>query len=1073
MRKQIIAMGAVGLAVAGSAVSAKADETDLHTNEVNEQQVQAQAQAQTTKQKEETAKSELDDAKNNEQQAQTKADTAQSDAVKADKNAENAKNDVNKAQTDADKAKSDLDKAQGNLNNATQDNVNKAQTDVNNAKTDVDNKQSTADKLHDNLDSAHDNVNSKTDDVNKAQNAVNSAKNDVNKAQTNNTNAHNAVKGLDKARNDVDNAQNAVNSQKNNVAAAQKKYDDAVSQAKDFEKRVQSVEENYNKAEAALKQAKADFENAKSALENTGLDKAQKAYDIAKTNLENAQKTYNQAKAEYDSAQNELVTLNKALETARLNHEQAQKDLSSLQTVYNKALSDYETAQKAFATAKEKENSAQKKADDLAGAKLLVSETTKQKAKKMLEVFDKWEKAGRPLNDQGYNEEWENAYMDFLRSLHDNEKNLNVKNDELIFTGNEDDKNVSVDPSHLTREQQKEISQYACWIINSLRDDLGLTPYVGKVTVTEGMLDMLNVVNGNKNNAHSFGVDVAYDSASCESVFNMYDLKMAVKVAIWRFVTNDLDRNITGHAMSITGIDNLDAHGKCSETYLGVTTRYGKKSDIGYSENNQYTGNMWDFYLVSNLRSKTTNEFIPAQWYSDGKTAADHEKIFTEKGGFSKIDNPYESVISELANAKKQTQSAEASLATDEKAKNLAESALNAQKNKVQSTLNDVNSAQAKADQAKKLVLECNQSWHDAKVALDNAQSDFDQAERALSFYIADKQQKQENYDKARIAYNKAQKNYNSAKRERDGALSDLAIFERQFAEVRTLLDTQKAELAKNEKALADAQTELENAGKAYQKAKAAVLANQNTRMTTDEKDTLIMAQNQLAQAQKKLSKAQKTLVEKQKALESAKEDLAQSETEYANAKSALETAQKELEIREQVLENLKNAPALYEKAKADYDNAVKALEQAKEKLAQAEAEKTAKHEALDKAKAELEQAKAQTVLKQKAYDTLKAQLDLENAVKKEQAKLNDKTSHTDTTPLVLKKSGNTKTDNGVAGVSFATGRKDTVKLNDAVKSNDLPQMGEKGNDAATVGVIMTMFAGILAMLGLSDRRKA
>lgn len=1065
MKKTILTVGAVGLAVAGSAVSAKADETDLHTNEVNEQQVQAQAQ--TTKQKEETAKSELDNAKNNEQQAQTKADTAQSDAVKADKNAENAKNDVNKAQTDADKAKSDLDKAQGNLNNATQDNVNKAQTDVDNAKTDVDNKQSTADKLHDNLDSAHDNVNSKTDDVNKAQNAVNSAKNDVNKAQTNNTNAHNAVKGLDKARNDVDNAQNAVNSQKNNVAAAQKNYDNAVSQAKDFEKRVQSVKENYNKAEAALKQAKADFENAKSALENTGLDKAQKAYDIAKTNLENAQKTYNQAKAEYDSAQNELVTLKKALETARLNHEQAQKDLSSLQTAYNKALSDYETAQKAYDTAKEKENSAQKKADDLAGAKLLVSETTKQKAKKMLEVFDKWEKAGRPLNDQGYNEEWENAYMDFLRSLHDNEKNLNVKNGEIIFTGNEDDKNVSVDVAHLTREQQKEISQYACWIINSLRDDLGLTPYVGKVTVTEGMLDMLNVVNGNKNNAHSFGVDVAYDSASCESVFNMYDLKMAVKVAIWRFVTNDLDRNITDHAMSITGIDNLDAHGKCSETYLGVTTRYGKKSDIGYSENNQYTGNMWDFYLVSNLRSKTTNEFIPAQWYSDGKTAADHEKIFTEKGGFSKIDNPYESVISELVNAKKQTQSAEASLATAEKTKNLAESYLNAQKNKVQSTLNDVNSAQAKVDQAKKLVLERNQSWHDAKVALDNAQSDFDQAERALSFYIADKQQKQENYDKARIAYNKAQKNYNSAKRERDGALSDLAIFERQFAEVRTLLDTQKAELAKNEKALADAQTELENAGKAYQKAKAAVLANQNSRMTTDEKDTLIMAQNQLAQAQKKLSEAQKTLVEKQKALESAKEDLAHSETEYVNAKIALETAQKELEVREQVLENLKNAPEIYEKAKADYDNAVKALEQAKEKLAQAEAEKTAKHESLDKAKAELEQAKAQTALKQKAYDTLKAQLELENAVKKEQAKLNDKTSHTDTTPLVLKKSGNSKTKNGVAGVSFATGRKDTVK------SNDLPQMGEKDSDAATAGVIMTMFAGILAMLGLSDRRKA
>lgn len=973
MKKTILTVGAVGLAVAGSAVSAKADETDLHTNEVNEQQVQAQAQ--TTKQKEETAKSELDNAKNNEQQAQTKADTAQSDAVKADKNAENAKNDVNKA-----------------------------------------------------------------------QNAVNSAKNDVNKAQTNNTNAHNAVKGLDKARNDVDNAQNAVNSQKNNVAAAQKNYDNAVSQAKDFEKRVQSVKENYNKAEAALKQAKADFENAKSALENNGLENAQKAYDIAKTSLENAQKTYNQAKDEYDSAQNELVTLNKALETARLNHEQAQKDLSSLQTAYNKALSDYEAAQKAYNTAKEKENSAQKKADDLAGAKLLVSETTKQKAKKMLEVFDKWEKAGRPLNDQGYNEEWENAYMDFLRSLHDNEKNLNVKNGEIIFTDNEGDKTVSVDVAHLTREQQKEISQYACWIINSLRDDLGLTPYVGKVTVTEGMLDMLNILNGNMNNAHKFGVQVAYDNDhNVGYVSNMYELKLSLKESIWRLVTNDLDFHQTDHAMSLTGIDNLNAYGKCSETFLGATTHYGTEGDISTSDpNGQYTGNIWDFYLVSNLRSKVTGEFIPSQAIN-GKTAEENEKIFTEKGGFSKIDNPYESVTSELANAKKQTQSAEASLATAEKAKNLAESALNAQKNKVQSTLNDVNSAQAKADQAKKLVLERNQSWHDATVARDNAQSDFDQAERALSFYIADKQQKQENYDKARIAYNKAQKNYNSAKRERDGALSDLAIFERQFAEVLTLLDTQKAELAKNEKALADAQTELDNAGKAYQKAKAAVLANQNTRMTTDEKDTLIMAQNQLAQAQKKLSEAQKTLVEKQKALESAKEDLAQSETEYVNAKIALETAQKELEVREQVLENLKNAPEIYEKAKVDYDNAVKALEQ----------------------------AKAQTVLKQKAYDTLKAQLELENAVKKEQAKLNDKTSHTDTTPLVLKKSGNTKTDNGVAGVSFATGRKDTVKLNDAVKSNDLPQMGEKDSDAATAGVIMTMFAGILAMLGLSDRRKA
>lgn len=78
MKKTILTVGAVGLAVAGSAQTAKADETDLHTNEAGEQQVQVQAQTQTTEQKEETAKSELDDAKNNEQQAQQKAGQSES-----------------------------------------------------------------------------------------------------------------------------------------------------------------------------------------------------------------------------------------------------------------------------------------------------------------------------------------------------------------------------------------------------------------------------------------------------------------------------------------------------------------------------------------------------------------------------------------------------------------------------------------------------------------------------------------------------------------------------------------------------------------------------------------------------------------------------------------------------------------------------------------------------------------------------------------------------------------------------------------------------------------------------------
>lgn len=66
-----------------------------------------------------------------------------------------------------------------------------------------------------------------------------------------------------------------------------------------------------------------------------------------------------------------------------------------------------------------------------------------------------------------------------------------------------------------------------------------------------------------------------------------------------------------------------------------------------------------------------------------------------------------------------------------------------------------------------------------------------------------------------------------------------------------------------------------------------------------------------------------------------------------------------------------------------------------------------------------------------------KAELDLENAIKAEHAKLNEKKSHTDVSPIVLKKSNN--------GQKTETATKHmTVSAEEQATAYELPQMGNK-----------------------------
>ena len=124
------------------------------------------------------------------------------------------------------------------------------------------------------------------------------------------------------------------------------------------------------------------------------------------------------------------------------------------------------------------------------------------------------------------------------------------------------------------------------------------------------------------------------------------------------------------------------------------------------------------------------------------------------------------------------------------------------------------------------------------------------------------------------------------------------------------------------------------------------------------------------------------------------------------------------------------------------------------------------KKQALSEAQSELELAKKNTEIKQKAYDKAKAELDFENAIKAEQAKLNEKKSHTDVSPIVLKKSNNVQK-------SETATKQLTVSTEKQAKASELPQMGdEEKSETSVIGIIMMLFASILAMLGLSDKKK-
>ncbi len=175
--------------------------------------------------------------------------------------------------------------------------------------------------------------------------------------------------------------------------------------------------------------------------------------------------------------------------------------------------------------------------------------------------------------------------------------------------------------------------------------------------------------------------------------------------------------------------------------------------------------------------------------------------------------------------------------------------------------------------------------------------------------------------------------------------------------------------------------------------------------------------------------------------------------TTSSDAQKALDAAKRNAKAAENEISELKNAGKEYQKALAAFEKAQAELEAAeKNTSARRQAQRDAQA-ALEAAKEALAAADAKVREKQQAYDA--ALLALE--VRRQQNLLAQKNqSHVDTTPLVLKAKK-------IPGVQTEQGKE------------ALPQMGDAAGKSAAVssaGAVLTAFAGIMAMFGLTERRK-
>lgn len=302
----------------------------------------------------------------------------------------------------------------------------------------------------------------------------------------------------------------------------------------------------------------------------------------------------------------------------------AQEEYALAKLAYDKTLTDYTATQKALNDAKANEKKAQDAIANLEKNKLIVSDASKQKAQAFIKAYNDYEKGGKT---DDLEKAFEHTKYEMLMQLQND-----YKINEDTYFGDEADKNVAVDLNNLSPAVQEDLANFVATLTNDIRDQLGLTPYVGKVVVTKGMLDISNAIAKNyvsdnwnvfdkahddqaiKKGAQQFGMRYA-----CENLYSinteltdLYELKLLTRQAVLEQLMDDARTAHTlGHAEMLLGLSSycfdIDFQDQVvSESFFGVSASYVQGSSNLH------------FHLIPNTTVEDFGYMIYADWTMNG-----------------------------------------------------------------------------------------------------------------------------------------------------------------------------------------------------------------------------------------------------------------------------------------------------------------------------------------------------------------------------------------------------------------------------------------------------------------------
>ena len=410
-------------------------------------------------------------------------------------------------------------------------------------------------------------------EVDKAQSEVDQALSEADKAQAIKDKA--TPRNIEKQKQEVTDAEAAKYNAEKQEKNTKNDLDKAEQVAQDQEKVVKKSEDNVASAEKEVKDAQTSVDNAQAILDGTGQAEVIAEKENAEWEQKRAQNKVQeksdellQAKSHDDQLQQKIVEAQKQVENSH-----------SLVLTTNIALD------KASETANQTQSALKQAQSDFSDAEARYNSIN------TLQISDSYVEALKSYVNNPYNileQEtlWDKHNAAQLRKL----EQVNQENVELNkFKSNKKDQQISVDPNHLTKEQQMEFAFFANDLLNQVRQRFGTT----KTVVSQGMLEVAKkVTDGYVSDNWKFGAghdkkvinDVAreyglpssknnssqylenmYGVNSSDEIHTMDDAKRFIYKSIVKFLFNGMEWQ---HAESITGLSKTSSGNK---DYFGLS----------------------------------------------------------------------------------------------------------------------------------------------------------------------------------------------------------------------------------------------------------------------------------------------------------------------------------------------------------------------------------------------------------------------------------------------------------------------------------------------------------------------